>query len=136
MDYGANEWLSDIQNQTRRLTELTNSLIMLARMEEQPAAEKIDFPLSDIAQEAAESFLALAKTQNKTLECRIQPMISMCGDEKALRQLITILLDNAIKYYPGGRKHFSDTGETEKQHPAECIQYNTVSLKKKPGTSV
>ena len=102
MDYGANEWLSDIQNQTRRLTELTNSLIMLARMEEQPAAEKIDFPLSDIAQEAAESFLALAKTQNKTLECRIQPMISMCGDEKALRQLITILLDNAVKYSQEG----------------------------------
>lgn len=102
MDYGANEWLSDIQNQTRRLTELTNSLIMLARMEEQPAAEKIDFPLSDIAQEAAESFLALAKTQNKTLECRIQPMISMCGDEKALRQLITILLDNTVKYSQEG----------------------------------
>ena len=34
MDFGENEWLSDIQNQTRRLADLTNSLVLLSRMEE------------------------------------------------------------------------------------------------------
>src|SRR5699024_3831332 len=33
---------------------------------------------------------------------RIQPMLSMSGDEKAIRQLVTILLDNAIKYADDG----------------------------------
>lgn len=40
MDIGENEWLNDIQTQTKRLTELTNSLIQLSRIEEQPQIEK------------------------------------------------------------------------------------------------
>lgn len=98
MDMGENEWLSDIQTQTKRLAELTNSLILLSRMEEQPQAEKIEFPISDVAEETLETFQTLAKTRGKTLTGNIQPMLSMCGDEKAVRQLITILLDNAVKY--------------------------------------
>ena len=107
MDIGENEWLSDIQTQTKRLAQLTNSLILLARMEEQPQTEKIEFPLSDLVEETVETFQALAKTRNKHLSSRIQPMLSMSGDEKAIRQLVTILLDNAIKYADdGGRIEF------------------------------
>lgn len=102
MDIGENEWLSDIQVQTKRLAQLTNSLIQLSRMEEQPQVEKIEFPVSDMVEETVETFQALAKTQNKSLSSQIQPMLSMSGDEKAVRQLITILLDNAVKYSDDG----------------------------------
>ena len=45
MDLGENEWLTDIQTQTRRLAELTNDLILLSRMEEDRApVAMIDFP--------------------------------------------------------------------------------------------
>lgn len=98
MDIGENEWLRDIQTQTKRLAQLTNSLILLSRMEEQPRTERIEFPISDLVEETVETFQALAKTRNKNLSANIQPMLSMSGDEKAVRQLITILLDNAIKY--------------------------------------
>lgn len=99
MDLGQNEWLNDIQNQTKRLADLTNNLILLARMEEeQPRIEAIEFPLSDMAEEAVAAFQAPAKTQNKSLTFQIQPMISMVGDEKAIRRLFSILLDNAVKY--------------------------------------
>ena len=99
MDFGENEWLSDIQSQTRRLADLTNNLILLSRMEEERTKElMVDFPLSDIAEETVGTFQALAKTQNKVLESNITPMIAMKGDEKAIRRLITILLDNAVKY--------------------------------------
>lgn len=102
MDVGENEWLSDIRTQTKRLAQLTNSLIQLSRMEEQPQLEKIEFPLSDLVEETVETFQALARTQKKVLSSRIQPMISMNGDEKAIRQLVTILLDNAVKYSDDG----------------------------------
>lgn len=46
----------------------------------------------------AQSFQALAKSQGKELLLRIQPMLSFTGDEKAIRQLLSILLDNALKY--------------------------------------
>ncbi len=108
MDIGENEWLNDIQSQTKRLAELTNSLIQLSRMEEQPQIEKIEFPISDLAEETLESFRTLSKTQNKSLSWHIQPMLSMNGDQKAIRQLISILMDNAVKYSDdGGRIEFT-----------------------------
>lgn len=101
MDFGENEWLEDIQKQAKRLTALTNDLIYLARMEETPDAKQmIEFPFSDVVSEAAVSFQALAQTQEKTFACHITPMLSLKGDEKAIRQLVSILLDNALKYSP------------------------------------
>ena len=103
MECGDNQWLADIRRQTERLTGLTNDLIYLSRMEEeQPPLQIIEFPLSDVAEEMTMSFLAPAKSQEKELTIHIQPMLSCNGDEKAIRQLISILLDNALKYSPAG----------------------------------
>lgn len=105
MDMGANEWLSDIQSQSKRLAGLTNDLILLSRMEEgRTGTVMVDFPFSDMVEETVNAFQALAKTQNKTLASEIMPMISMYGDEKALSRLVTILLDNAVKYSEDGGK--------------------------------
>lgn len=99
MDFGENEWLQDIKGQTKRLADLTNTLVMLSRMEEGTNRDiKIELPLSDIVEEVCHTFQAPAKVQEKKLDSIIGPMISMEGDEKAIRGLITILLDNAIKY--------------------------------------
>ena len=99
MDFGENEWLLDIQGQTKRLEDLTNALVMLSRVEEGTTREmKIELPLSDIVEEVCHAFQAPAKVQGKSLNSTIASMISMKGDEKAIRGLITILLDNAVKY--------------------------------------
>lgn len=101
MDLGENEWLADIQSQTHRLAELTNALILLSRMEEaQPRLQSVAFPLSDAVEETAQSFQALAVTQGKTLTLAVQPLLTLTGDEGAIRRLVTILLDNAVKYTP------------------------------------
>lgn len=102
LDCGENEWLEDIRKQTKRLTALTNDLIYLAKMEEgQKSSTKIEFPLSDVVEETAESFRARAVNENKKLDIDIQPEITYCGDEKAVRQLVSILVDNAVKYSDG-----------------------------------
>lgn len=103
MECGENQWLTDIRRQAQRLTGLTNDLIYLSRMEEeQPKLQCIPFPLSDVAEEMAQSFSAPARSQEKDFQVRIQPMLSCTGDEKAIRQLLSILLDNALKYSPAG----------------------------------
>lgn len=99
MDFGENEWLQDIQSQTKRLADLTNTLVVLSRMEEgQNSSMRVEFPLSDMVEEVCHTFQAPAKVQEKGLTSTIEPMISMKGDEKAIRGLVTILLDNALKY--------------------------------------
>ena len=103
MDQGSNEWLRDIQSQTKRLAELTHDLILLSRMEEdQPKTQMLDLPLSDLVEESIVPFQAVAKTQNKTIQYQVAPLVSLRGDEKALRKLLSILLDNAVKYSPEG----------------------------------
>ena len=99
MEYGENEWLDDIQVQTKRLTGLTNDLIYLSRMEEgQTKISMIEFPFSEVTAEAAQSFQNLAKVKGKDFKVDIEPMITLKGNEKAIRQLLSILLDNAVKY--------------------------------------
>lgn len=114
MDFGENEWLQDIKGQTKRLADLTNTLVTISRMEEgQNSSMKVDFPLSDVVEEVCHTFQAPTKVQKKNLDSTIQPMISMKGDEKAIRELVTILLDNAVKY-TNEKGHISVTLEKKK----------------------
>lgn len=99
MESGPSEWLDDVKVQTKRLAGLTNDLIYLSRMDEGSAdMQMIDFPLSDIVADTVQSFRARAQIEEKTLSASIEPMLSCYGDEKSITKLITILLDNAVKY--------------------------------------
>lgn len=105
MEIGENEWLIDIKKQVTQLTELTNDLVFLSRMEEnENTLPMIDFPFSEVIMETITSFQSLAHKQEKELEYLVPPMLTLCGNEKSIRQLISILLDNAIKYSPVGEQ--------------------------------
>lgn len=103
MEYGENEWLDAIQSQVRRLADLTNDLVYLSRMEEaEDHMQMIDFPFSDVVSETSHSFDAVAQAKGKNFQCSVQPMLTLNGSEKSIRQLVSILLDNAMKYSPEG----------------------------------
>ena len=127
MDFGENEWIEDIKGQSKRLADLTNQLILLSRMEEgEMQFQMIEFPFSDRVEETVLSFQNVAKTKNQSFHTQIEPMLSLIGDEKSLGQLVTILLENAVKYTPE-HGHISVT--LEKQKNTLCLQvYNTVDF--------
>lgn len=103
MEHGSNEWLDGVRSQITRLTSLTSDLIYLSRMEEADTSmPMIEFPFSDVVSETAMAFQGVAQTQNKTFVCNVLPMISYEGNEKSIRQLVNILMDNALKYSPEG----------------------------------
>ena len=105
-DGSGNEWLAAIRKQTEKLTALTSDLIYLAKMEEGAKTDlvKIEFPLSDVVSEETESFRGIARSSGKTIETEIVPGISYTGDQKAVTHLVSILMDNALKYSPEGGK--------------------------------
>ena len=104
MDIGENEWLSDIKKQTSRLASLTSDLIYLSRTEERENMPHIDFPFSDLTEEVILSFYAPARTKNIVINHTISPAVFYCGEEESIRKLVTILMDNAIKYSPEGEE--------------------------------
>ena len=126
MDLGESEWLEDIRLQTRRLTDLTNGLVYLSRMEEAGAPLPMaSLSFSEIVAETAHSFQALAQTQEKNFLCNIPPYLTMMGDEKSIRQLVSILLDNALKYSPSGGVVTIDARQRGKTLQLEV--FNTTS---------
>lgn len=71
----------------------------LSRMDEEESPLKLsDFAVSEAVEETAESFRDFARSQGHPLELAIVPGLTYCGDEYAVRQLVSILLDNAVKY--------------------------------------
>lgn len=92
------EWLNDIDTQTNRLSGLIEELILLARMNEINQIERVPLNFSKIIEEELESFKKLAAAEEKVLSAKIEPELFLLGEEKYLRRLISILLDNAIKY--------------------------------------
>ena len=98
---GENEWIADIRKQTGRLAELTEDLIFLSKMEEEnPALQMEELSLSELVDETAQSFQSLALSKGKRFSASVEPELQVKGDEKALGKLVSILLDNAMKYSP------------------------------------
>lgn len=103
MQNGKNEWTEDIKHEVARLTSLTEKLILLAKMDEDGAMPKMtDFSLSDAVEETANSFSSVVVSQGNKFTLEIQPNLSYCGNEDLIRRLVSILVDNALKYSDEG----------------------------------
>ena len=102
-DYGENESFADIRSQAKRLSALTGDLVYLSKMEESDESlVKTDFPVSDLITETAQQFQPIAQAKMKTYQIQIEPNLTMLGSPDAICQLVSILLDNAMKYSPEG----------------------------------
>lgn len=96
---GESEWTKNTRDQVKRLTALTNQMVALSRLDENPEPkEKAKFDLSDVAYEVIDHFSSLSEVRGKKISADIEDGIKYVGDENSIRQLISILVDNAMKY--------------------------------------
>lgn len=124
------EWTQSIRNQIKRLSSLTQKLVFLARMDEnQCKLEMTEFSLSDAVLETADSFSAVARNSGKTLDINVQNGILLKGNEMTIRELVSVLVDNAVKYSTENG-NISVSLVEESGHKKLTVKNSTTSLEK------
>lgn len=98
MEGGESKWTGNIHKQVNRLNGLIGNLISLTKLEESDDLDKLDFSFSDILNDCVTDVKDYALSLDKNIVTDIEDGISFKGNEKLIRQVIGILLDNAIKY--------------------------------------
>ncbi len=92
---------NDIKEEAVRLQSLVNQLLFLARSDEQKtnlAMARIDF--SSLCQNLSDMIKPLANQKEITLVTDIPDKLYALGDQKLLESVVTVIIDNAIKYTP------------------------------------
>lgn len=100
-DYVKNQtkWLNYIKNETLRMSNLVNNLLCIAKYDANKTIIKFNkFDISNITANICLQYEPLIFENNKKLLTDIDDDLTIIGDEDQIRQLINILMDNALKY--------------------------------------
>ena len=134
LEHGEDEWTENIRNQTERMTKLVSELVTLSRLDEDsPLPDKEHFSVSNAAWEIVEVYQSSAKADNRNLTVDIQEDVSYFGDKNSIQQMLSVLLDNAVRYSPpNGEIRFSLAG---KRNRVQIEVFNTCDYARPPDVS-
>ncbi len=126
-EMGENEWLSDIRDETLLMSELVKRMVLLARMDEEGTKLEIsEFSISDAVADTVSSFASAIENGGKHLTLHIAQDITYNGDEAGIRQVVSILMDNALKYCDeGGEIKVSLAGG---KHPTIAVENSYAAV--------
>lgn len=101
------KWIDNTEEEAIRMKELLQDLLFLARedADSAPPAPHISLNFSQIVWECILPFESVTYEQKTAMTEDIQDDIFVSGNEKQLKQLLMILLDNACKYAKNGTIH-------------------------------
>lgn len=98
-EIGENQWLDNIKNQTTVMSQLVYDLLDLAKLDEtRDDMVMAEFDLSSAVLSRTLEFECTAFEEHKKFEQNIKENIIYKGNEDSIKQLIGILVDNAIKH--------------------------------------
>jgi signal transduction histidine kinase len=99
-EIGGNEWLANIRYENERMEGLIRQLLDLSRAENAEAPmEQVDFSRVVTGEELA--FEMLAFDHGKTIQSDIEDGVQLTGNPTQLTQIVSILLDNAVRHAAG-----------------------------------
>ena len=99
---GESKWSKNIRTQTKRLSGLMQNLLTLSRMDESTEVPMCEFDISEVVEGTASAFIEPAALKGVITETDIARDIKFTGNKDNIVQLITVLMDNAVKYTEEG----------------------------------
>ena len=125
MESEENNWTISIKKQIDRMIHLVEQMVSLSKMDEgQETIHKEHLNFSTLVTEASDSFATVAQSREKAYETHIEDNLSISGDEKLLRQMLSLLLENAVKY---SNEHGKIVLTCKKKgNKSELVIWNTV----------
>ena len=97
-EVGGSKWLNYIQNEITSMDKLVNNLLGLAKMEKEEKSDFKDFNISKTIMGGTMVFESLAFENEIILKDDIDDNLKLHGNSEEMKQLLSILLDNAIKH--------------------------------------
>ncbi len=90
--------LHDMVDETERLMRLVNELLVLARVDAGRPLKQEPVQLKPLLEDVCQQAKLLAP--QRAIICRSEPATTIIGDYDALKQVLLVLVDNAVKYTP------------------------------------
>ncbi|MDR2654755.1 MAG: HAMP domain-containing histidine kinase [Oscillospiraceae bacterium] len=102
-EIGENQRLLQIKSQSERMGELVHGLLTLAKTDENHSnIIRSEFDLSGAVLNTALEFESRAFEEGRQYSYQIKKDVKYTGDEKQIKQLLSVLIDNAIQYSENG----------------------------------
>ena len=98
--HGENKYNVHIRTQTKRLNMLMSNLLTLAKLDEEIPLQTEAVDISLLTNELLPAYQDIALTHNLSFHVQIEPEVIIRTNKDSFRQLLALLLDNAVKYTP------------------------------------
>ncbi|MBO6178367.1 MAG: sensor histidine kinase [Selenomonadaceae bacterium] len=122
----------DVKDEVKKMTKLVSDLLMVARSDNHAlkiAETEID--LGELLEQAVRTMSPLGEKKKVVVSAAGEfPSEKIFGDEQKIRQLITILVDNAIKYTPEGGKVTVGFSEAKSGRVAFFVEDTGIGIAK------
>lgn len=106
--------LEDVKSEVKKMTNLVSDLLMVARSDNNALKFKIQrVDLAEILQQVVRMMIPLAEKKNIRLVGENFNKLMINADEQKLKQLVIILVDNAIKYTLEGGTVLVEMGNSD-----------------------
>lgn len=107
--------IDDVRDEVKKMTKLVSDLLVVARSDNKALKLKPQkFNLSALIEQTARLMQPLAEQKKIDLQAENLPKVEIQADEQKIRQLVLILVDNAVKYTPDGGRvsvRYESTGK-------------------------
>lgn len=129
--------IEDVRDEVKKMTKLVSDLLVVARSDNKALKLKPQkFNLSALIEQTARLMQPLADQKKIDLQAAKLPKVEIQADEQKIRQLVLILVDNAVKYTPDGGKVCVRYESTEKGKVRFAVSDTGIGIAKEDQAKV